>query len=90
MVTSNFLDRLGAIFQSATATIQENIQLRAENAKLKAANADLTLKLDAITSSFNEDEQEKAATATKLATLEKLMSEYESISTPTEPFTLRH
>ena len=85
MTTPDFLDRLGAIFQSAIATIQENVQLRAENAQLKTANADLTLKLDTITSSFNEDEQQKAATATKLAGVEQLMSEYESISAPAVP-----
>ena len=82
MTTPDFLDRLGAFFQNAITSIQENIQLRAENAQLKTANADLTLKLDTITSSFNEDEQQKAATATKLAGLEKLMTEYESISSP--------
>ncbi|MEI1375983.1 hypothetical protein PQG02_06935 [Nostoc sp. UHCC 0926] len=82
MTTPDFLDRLASLFQSAIASIQENIQLRAENAQLKTANANLTLKLDTITSSFNEDEQEKATTATKLAGLEQLMSEYESIGTP--------
>lgn len=82
MTTPDFLDRLGAIFQNAITSIQENIQLRAENAQLKTANADLTLKLEATTSSFNEDEQEKATTATKLAQLEQLVSQYESISAP--------
>ncbi|MEH2014915.1 hypothetical protein [Nostoc sp.] len=82
MTTPDFLDRLNALFQNAIASIQENIQLRAENAQLKTDNADLTLKLNTITSSFNEDEQQKAATATKLAGLEQLVSQYESISTP--------
>ena len=82
MTTPDFLDRLGAFFQSAIAAIQENTQLRAENAQLKKDNADLTLKLDTITSSFNEDEQQKATTATKLAGLEQLLSQYESISAP--------
>ncbi|MEH1893177.1 MAG: hypothetical protein V7K92_28430 [Nostoc sp.] len=82
MTTSNFLDKLTALFQNAIASTQENIQLRAENAQLKTDNADLTLKLNTITSFFNEDEQEKATTATKLAGLEQLVSQYESISTP--------
>ncbi|MEH1849282.1 MAG: hypothetical protein V7L25_31010 [Nostoc sp.] len=82
MTTLDFLDKIASLFQSATASIKENIQLKAENAQLKAANADLTLKLEAITSSFNEDEQQKATTATKLAGLEQLVTEYESISTP--------
>lgn len=82
MTTPDFLDRVSALFQNAIASIQENIQLRAENAQLKTANTDLTLKLDAITSSFNEDKQQKATTATKLAGLEQLVTHYESISAP--------
>ncbi|MEH2337592.1 hypothetical protein [Nostoc sp.] len=82
MTTPDFLDRLVSIFQSAIASTQENAQLKAENAQLKTANIELTLKLDVITSSFNEDEQEKATTATKLAGLEQLVTQYESISTP--------
>ena len=82
MTTPDFLDRLGAFFQKAIAAIQENTQLRAENDQLKTDNADLTLKLNTITSSFNEDEQQKATTATKLAGLEQLLSQYESISAP--------
>ncbi|MEH2312355.1 MAG: hypothetical protein V7K35_13370 [Nostoc sp.] len=82
MATPDFIDRLAALLQNAIASIQENTQLRAENAQLKTDNADLTLKLNTITSSFDEDEQQKAATATKLAGLEQLVSQYESISPP--------
>ena len=82
MTTPDFLDKLARLFQSAIASTQENAQLKAENAQLKTANADLTLKLDTITSSFDEDEQQKAATATKLAGLEQLVTQYESIATP--------
>ncbi|MEH2119019.1 hypothetical protein [Nostoc sp.] len=82
MATPDFLDRLTGFVQGALASIQENIQLRAENAKLKAANAELSLKIEVITSSFDEDEKQKADTATKLASLEQLLTEYESISVP--------
>lgn len=82
MTTPDFLDRFTAIFQRAIAAISQNAQLKAENAQLKAVNADLTLKLDSVTESLNEDEQEKAATATKLAGLEQLVNQYESIADP--------
>ena len=82
MTTPDFLDRLASVFQSAIASTQENAQLKAQNAQLKADNADLLAKLNAVTSSLNQDEQEKATTATKLAGLEQLVTEYESISTP--------
>ncbi|MDF5736797.1 MULTISPECIES: hypothetical protein [unclassified Nostoc] len=57
--------------------------MRDDNAQLKADNADLLSKLNAVTSSLNQDEQEKATTATKLAGLEQLLTQYESISAPT-------
>lgn len=82
MASPDFFDRLTATYQSAIASIQQNAQLSAENAQLKSEKEDLERNLDAITASFNEDEQEKAATATKLAGLEQLVNQYESIATP--------
>lgn len=96
MTTPDFLDRLVGIFQNAIASTQENAQLKSENAQLKtentdlqakldaatAASADLQTRLDATTASLNEDEIEKANTAAKLASLEQLASQLESISTP--------
>ncbi|MEH1777117.1 hypothetical protein [Nostoc sp.] len=95
MATPDFLDRLVGIFQNAIASTQENAQLRAENAQLNATNtdlqakldaatatsADLQTRLDATTASLNEDEIDKANTASKLASLEQLASQLESIST---------
>ncbi|MEH1821533.1 MAG: hypothetical protein V7L31_21040 [Nostoc sp.] len=97
MATPDFLDRLVGIFQGAIASTQENAQLKTENAQLKATNTDLQTKLDAATAastdlqtrldattaSLNEDEIEKANTATKLASLEQLASQLESISSAT-------
>ena len=65
--TPDIFDRLTTLFQSAIASIQQNVQLSAENAQLKAEKADLQTRLDAVTSSLNEDEQQKATNATKLA-----------------------
>lgn len=79
--TPDFFDRLAAIFTSAIASTQENTQLKTQNAQLKADNEDLTAKLNAVTSSLNEDEQQKATNAAKLAALEQLVTQYESIST---------
>ncbi|MEH1976075.1 MAG: hypothetical protein V7L02_23250 [Nostoc sp.] len=95
MTTPDFLDRLVGIFQNAIASTQENAQLRVENAQLNATNtdlqakldaatatsADLQTRLDATTASLNEDEIDKANTASKLASLEQLASQLESIST---------
>ncbi|MEH2393687.1 MAG: hypothetical protein V7K21_19170 [Nostoc sp.] len=97
MTTTDFLDRLVGIFQNAIASTQENTQLKSENALLLAtktdlqtkldaattASADLQTRLDATTASLNADEIEKADTATKLASLEQLASQLESISAPT-------
>lgn len=83
MTTPDYFDRLTSLFQSAIASTKENAQLRDDNAQLKADNADLLFKLNAVTSSLNQDEQEKATTATKLAGLEQLLTQYESISAPT-------
>ena len=80
--TPDIFDKLTALFQSAIASIQQNVQLSAENAQLKAEKADLQTRLDAVTSSLNEDEQQKATNATKLAALEQLLTQYEPISTP--------
>ncbi|MEH2404135.1 hypothetical protein [Nostoc sp.] len=80
--TPDFLDKLTGFFQSAIASIQENVQLREDIAQLKEANTELTSKLEAISSSLSQDEQEKADTTAKLASLEQLLTEYESTSTP--------
>ncbi|BBD69530.1 hypothetical protein NIES4072_31370 [Nostoc commune NIES-4072] len=99
MTAPDFLDRLVGIFQNAIASTQENAQLKAENAQLKAENtdlaskldaataasADLQTRLDATTASLNEDEIEKANTAAKLASLEQLASQLESISNSATP-----
>lgn len=99
MATPDFLDRLVGIFQNAIASTQENAQLRKENAQLKddfadlqakfytatTMNDDLQTKLDAVTASLNQDEIEKADTAAKLASLEQLASQLESISNSATP-----
>ncbi|MHC5717676.1 MAG: hypothetical protein ACYTX0_37620 [Nostoc sp.] len=82
MTAPDFFDRFTAVIQSAIVHTQENIDLKAENSQLKTANTDLQTKLDAITASLNEDEQEKADTATKLASLEKAVGNYEALLTP--------
>lgn len=95
MTTPDFLDKLVGFFQNAIASIQENTQLKSENTQLKSQNADLQTqlnaatststdlqtRLDATTASLNADEIDKANTATKLATLEQLSSQLESVST---------
>jgi|GEM_PF-2598508 len=82
MTNPDFLDKLTSFVQNALAGIQENTQLRAENTQLKAANTDLATKLAAVSSYLNEDESEKVATATKLSSLEQLLSQYELTITP--------
>ncbi|MEH2467508.1 hypothetical protein [Nostoc sp.] len=82
MTTPDFLDKLTGFVQNAIASVQENVQLQSENTQLKAANTELTSKLEAISSSLSQDEQEKADTATKLASIEQLLTEFESASTP--------
>ncbi|MHC5779314.1 hypothetical protein [Nostoc sp.] len=95
MKTPDFLDKLVGLFQNAIASLQENKQLKSENAQLKSDNADLQTqlntatstskdlqtKLDAVTASLNADELDKADTEAKLATLEQLSTQLESVST---------
>lgn len=79
-MATTVLDKLAGLFGSAIASIQENTQLKADNAQLKATNADLQTRLDAVTGSLNQDEQEKADQATKLASLEQLVAQFEAAS----------
>lgn len=80
-MATSVLDKLAGLFESAIASIQENAQLKNENTQLKATNADLQTRLDAVTGSLNQDEQEKADQATKLASLEQLVTQFEAAST---------
>ena len=79
-MATSVLDKLALLFQNAIASIQENASLKSENTQLKATNADLLSKLDAVQGSLNQDEQEKADQATKLASLEQLLAQFEAAS----------
>ncbi|MEH2201178.1 hypothetical protein [Nostoc sp.] len=84
-MAQDFLDRLVSIFQNAIASIQENDRLKAENARLNTTLADLQTKFDAVTASLDADEHEIADNATKLASLQQIVEQFEAASNPTTP-----
>ena len=63
----------------------ENVDLQSALNTAIATSQDLQTKLDATTASLNADEAQKAEQAAKLASLEQLASQLESISNSATP-----